>query len=152
MLFERDRVIGLAAGFIARARLEELEAWANGASNELQANTNMKKEVVRIERWGLATTRDTRHNCPARDRTRALVRSETCEPLVSTFGQAALRDFTPLTLTAIMLACCLRFVVFILQSSLNPEKQDSAGGVAAVGMTLIGARPTGRLLSAFPIA
>jgi hypothetical protein len=53
--------------------------------------------------------------------------------------QAALRDFTPLTLTAIMLACCLRFVVFILQSSLNPEKQNSAGGDAAVGMTLIGA-------------
>ena len=143
MPFERDRGIELVADFTARARLEEFEPWANGASNELQANTNMKIELVRIEGSGLATPRDTCHICRARDRKRVLVRSQTFERQVSTLRQAALRDFSLLTLTAIMLVRCLRFVLFILQSSPNPEKENSAGGNAAFGMTLIAQRAPG---------
>jgi hypothetical protein len=92
MLFERDRRVALTGDFIARARLEKLEPYANGASNELQANTKIKIEVVRIKGSGLATPRDTRHNCRARDRTRSLVRSETYEAQVSSLRHAALRD------------------------------------------------------------
>jgi hypothetical protein len=66
-----------------------------------------------------------------------LVRSETFERPVSSLRQATLREFTLLTSTAIMLARCLHFVVFILQPSLNPEKENSDSGNAAVDMTLI---------------
>ena len=128
MLFERDREGEASGDFIARARLEKPEPYANGASNELQANTKMIIEVVRIEGSGLATPRDTCHICRARDRARVLVRGKTFERPVSSLRQAALRDFTLLTLTAIRLARCFRFVWFILQSSPNPEKENSGTG------------------------